>query len=139
MKRAILLAVIVALLMPLMTALGDAIQTAIQPMHHKEFHFRSIATAGRSTINVSKYGRPNELTFITTGMCSVLVYSHPNGEVLNTAFDQSGRWERFGDGGPSGTTSVSDAFTWGDIGADSIRVHNYSGANILVRTWSWRR
>jgi len=137
MKRIIVLAALFCLALPIAVSIGQqSIQTSVSPMHCKEFHFRVIATAGRATLPTAKFGRPNELTFSTTGMCSVLVYKTcPTGDTNL----QAGRWERFGAGGPSGTTSVSDAFTWGDIGADSIRIHNYSGANILVRTWSWRR
>jgi hypothetical protein len=135
MKRIAILATLLCFAMPIVASLAaDSMQSAVQLMHKKEFHFRVIANAGRATINVSKYGRPDELTFATAGMCSVKVYSNP-------PFDtnvQTGRWDRFGTSG-DGTVSVSESFTYGMIGIDSIRVHNYSGANIIVRTWSWRR
>jgi hypothetical protein len=136
MKRIVVLAVLFCLALPIVASMADdTIQSAVQLMHQKEFHFRVIADAGRATINVAKYGRPDELTFATTGMCSVLVYRVPP---FGTNV-QAGRWDRFGCGGTAGTSSVADAFTYGMIGIDSIRVHNYSGANIVVRTWSWRR
>lgn len=135
MKRIFALAVLICLAAPIVASLAaDSMQSAVQLMHKKEFHFRVIANAGRATINVSKYGRPDEMTFATTGMCSVKVYSNP-------PFDtnvQTGRWDRLGCGSTGGATAP-ESFTYGMIGIDSIRVHNYSGADILVRTWSWRR
>ena len=140
MKKVLILAVLVGLVLPVGRSLAtDDIQSALQLMHHKEFHFRSIANGARATINVSKYGRPIELTFSTTGKDSVLAFCHPSDAVLDATLDQSARWDRFGTGGADGATSVPETFTYGNVGLDSLRIHNYSGGTILVRTWSWRR